>query len=290
MTTLSTGSEVKLDLSQAAIDFLQFVEKNKSKLAHFTIGQNKLNFYGILDVMATHSELIKFSLDIYADSPQPYPLLTFGVVLERPMTLLWLELNGVPELRLDNHNLPIIEWLHMYRIMSYLGMDLKIYPVTNVLRNFIDSGEDEKLDKKNQDTMVRILNSAFDSGIVHDAGLSMSLFQKINKNYPDIAKEIKYIPVYVNDKFVSYTSRKPVGKYVFISHATKNLHFTDVGTGEYLSYFDDGHWSLSLTIDVWGPDSIKIKYTTYLGRPYLRKTWVRKEPPSAEELFYPVIN
>jgi len=68
------------------------------------------------------SELIKTSLSAFANSKPPYELATFGTVMERPMTLIWLYINDYKLFGTNSH-LTLSVFLHMYRLGAYFGIN-----------------------------------------------------------------------------------------------------------------------------------------------------------------------
>jgi len=197
-----------LKLQQPAVDFLNFPHKEKF-MTEFVIGSNKLKFYGLVPIMTQFSELIKTNVEIFASSPQPHVLASFGSVLKRPMTLLWLEMNNLHELSQD-HDLPLNEYLHMYRLMGYFGMDMMTFPVRKLSYSLWSSSQEEVKQalksEKNEGTLIKIINSGFKTGILGNP--SDPLLEDLVTDYPELAKKIDYIPVFLNDKYATYADRK----------------------------------------------------------------------------------
>lgn len=237
-----------------------------SKNLEFIIGSNKLRYFGKPDVMAKHSDLIKDSLEIYANSTPPYPLATFAVVLQIPMTILWQDMNDMAWLGSQQYTLSLLEWLHMYRLMAYFGMDLKKYPTANMLNNFINSKEEEKkmvADTKNQETLIRIINDAFNTQVVPGSDM---LFQKLYKDYPDIATKINYVPVYVNDQYNTYAERKALEDKNNFSKSNPGWYIPDNDPHSFRKDSDNKYYLDQIQWDI--SNSVKLRYDV---RPIIRK-------------------
>lgn len=292
-----TSTTQGLNLLEPAVKFLNFPHKEKF-MSSFVIGNNPsktgslvtrgLKFYGLIPIMTQYSELIKSSLDVYASSQQPYPLLTFGTVLERPMTLVWLELNDFPEIS-RNEDLNLEEWLHLYRLMGYFGMDTNGFNTARVVLNFLkNSSEDNKKvlsDEKNRDTFTKLLNKELSGGYVGPLQ-AKQLFDKLTKDSSEISKELRFIPVYVNDKIITYADRKSDGKT--LGRVNWAWYGESPGTFSRTSY--DGLEDYVLTVKQWESDVIKLEYklrsagTTYVaGKP------VQKKPPAIENILSPIL-
>lgn len=132
-SSLTGESSTALELPEDVKDFLTSPYR-KDLMIEFSLGSNKLSLYGQPFVMAKYSELIKSSIPNLAGSKPPHPLLTFGVVLERPMSVLWAMMNGYDlktsindeswkEHTLKVKGLTAPELLHMYRLANYFGLD-----------------------------------------------------------------------------------------------------------------------------------------------------------------------
>lgn len=240
------------------------VTSQSAQQAEFTIGNNKLRYFGKPDIMAKHSDLIKSNLEIYANSTSPYPLATFAIVLDKPMTILWRDMNEFSPLGSHQYTLSFLEWLHMYRLMAYFGMDLKKYPTVNMLKDFTESKEEEKKtisDVKNKETLIRILDSAFKDRLFYDRKLSNNLFKKLIKDYPDIAKQINYIPVYIDKKYATYADRKTVGNTeIFEKSNPEWLASRIINTTLYAKNIRSHR--VSLIPLRWGPDKITFSTST----------------------------
>lgn len=141
-----------LSLSPDAYDFLTSPYREKL-LTEFSIGSNKLRFYGQLFVMARTSELIKTGFSKFVESPAPHVLLTHGVVLLRPMTLLWLYYNNY---KVDLGQLSMTELLHMYRLVGYFGFVDS--PLPTISESVIKANP-EKLSDNDRRTLERIMSS-----------------------------------------------------------------------------------------------------------------------------------
>jgi hypothetical protein len=277
MTSLSEESKSsQLELSEGAMRFLNFPYKEQL-MSQFLIGCNKMKLYGQLFTMSENSELIKTSLPALANSPQPYELASFATVLEKPMTLVWLEMNGLAQQgtssptsddempRFDRtKQLTLTEWLHMYRLMSYFGTRLESFNFGAIPLLFIESSSEELSnvlkDSKNVATFITLLNKAFGTVLSSETQriggrkLDDLTFEKLLKEYPDIVKQLNYIPVYIDDKYDTFAERKAT-----IENLEKsNSHFTKSGD----SFIRNLHlFQVRLTPTEWGPDKITFKST-----------------------------
>lgn len=262
-----------LNIPEPAKEFLNFPHKEKF-MSNFIIGSNGLQLYGIVPVMAQHSPLIKSSLDNYANSQQPYPLLTFGVVLERPMTILWFYLNNVANLDRKWY-ISLEEWLHLYRLMDYFQMDLKAYPLDQMLiRYSANSVEDNKKalsDEKNQVTFFKLVNKD-----IIDGEWGNDYMAHFLQKFPsDMLKHLRFIPVYVNDVFKTYADRKFVEEYKNrhnkrLGVSNQDWMWIDDSTGGYFRLIGAADWIKKLYIEAWGPDDIRLKYVSemYPNNPF----------------------
>lgn len=103
--------------SEEANTFLN--DKNSHRfLTQFTIGTNKLIFYGSPAHMRIASNLIGSYIQALAESNPPYELITFMEVMERPFTIIWLNLNGFDVEHLFTR-LNLDEYLQMFDIITY---------------------------------------------------------------------------------------------------------------------------------------------------------------------------
>lgn len=143
-----------LELDEESQNFLTNPARTKL-LIEFSIGSNKLSLYGQPFTMAKNSELIESNITTYANSTPPHPLLTFGVVLERPMTMLWLYLNEFPH---DFSQLSLLEMLHMYRLCDYLGVG-DIFDITKSILRKLKYNKDV-LSDSDKKTITRILTTS----------------------------------------------------------------------------------------------------------------------------------
>lgn len=162
MTSLveEKAPQTGLILTDASKEFLNSPYKEVFA-TEFSVGSNKLQFYGQPLIMSKYCELIKTSLPALARSKPPHELLTMGVVLERPMTLLWLYLNGYEQYIIPDQPLSLTEALHLYRLCNYFGVNLKsgfIISVADfVLQRIAANVINEELDENNRNTLNNIL-------------------------------------------------------------------------------------------------------------------------------------
>lgn len=144
-----------LELSDEAKEFLTSPYRAKL-LTEFSIGSNKLQLFGSPLIMAQYSELIKTTIPSIAESPAPHALLTHGVVLERPMTALWLEYNGYyVNLRQFSMN----ELLHMYRLAGYFGFTKDLIEAISINVMVTQPEPGKKLSENDIKTLDRIITS-----------------------------------------------------------------------------------------------------------------------------------
>lgn len=273
LSEANSASAETLNLDQASVDFLNFPHKEKF-LSEFVIGSNKLKLYGCVPIMSKQSELIKTNAEIYGNSTQPFPLATFAKVLERPMTLIWLWLNGIIfslSKLIPSSGLTPEEWLHMYRLMAYLGMDLDLFITykSSILKDFAQADKsvrDKTLsDKKNVETMLRIIN-LYNVNDKYRVNELLKALPIITESYPDVASKINWIPIYINDKIVTYANRKVLEDISILERQLLSM-----GWRQQLNTFSSGGGTL--IIKSVGPDSIKLHYVyqepkgLYLGPP-----------------------
>lgn len=138
-------------------------------MTQFLLGSNKLEFYGQLFTMAKYSKFFKENISTFGTDNPPYSLLTNGAVLERPMTLLWLEINGYPNQASPNlASLSMTELLHMYRLCGYFFVIEEVYIDQIMIQSIIRFIRGDKDDVKealkisvNQGTLITMLNTLF---------------------------------------------------------------------------------------------------------------------------------
>jgi hypothetical protein len=164
------------------------------------IGSNKITLYGMPLLMARYSELIKTQLTIYANSPEPYPLLTHGVILERPILEVWFYINDVmQDWRHVNglkDNLSLTEMFQLYRLFGYFGIDTSVFNrIATVIINGIGSRianyeeKDRKAIGENKDTIVKLVNGLWEQGV------GSSTMQSLINNLPDVLDRLNVIPL-----------------------------------------------------------------------------------------------
>jgi len=190
-----TSEQTSLPLSPEAQDFLTSPYR-EALMTPFLIGSNKLLLYGQPFLMAGYSTLIKSVIPEVATSKPPHELLTFGLVLERPITALWLYLNGYMYMyRMEF--LDLFELLHMYRICNYFGMEASALSVLSqiTISKLADANTkqiDMILDENNKKSMESVLASSIGKDI-SSLSLSKSLGLYKSISYSNIG--IQYVPV-----------------------------------------------------------------------------------------------
>ena len=106
----------------------------------------------------------------------------------------------------------------------------------------------------------------------------MSLFQKINKNYPDIAKEIKYIPVYVDEQYKTYAERKALSDEKAFIASNPRWFYRDRTFIRLAPNYEQ-----ILNVEVWDPNRyLKFKYSTRA-----RVLHIRRHPEGGREAVPP---
>lgn len=296
---LETSPEA-LKLGEKGKKFLEAPHKDVFMIP-FLVGRNKLNFYGYPLVMADNSELIKSSLDPLAASKPPYELVTNAIVLERPMTLMWLWMHGYGGNLMLNPGLKLDEFLHLYRLGNYFGIsDIKGF--TNdiallVAASFYTTPKEDiqKIiaDAKNRETLVRLINyffaniskPSFDFLLTEaerlqrridiSAGKSTTIINpqqvvlmKLYTEFPELAREINYIPVLINDKYATYAERKALANQDNFTKSnprySREVGKIDMSSG-LMKYVESNEFtevsytgpSSRLKLETWGPDIIK---------------------------------
>jgi hypothetical protein len=159
----------------------------------------------------------------------------------------------------------------MYRLINYLGgtgltrfSPYKSYALEDFTR--ADKSARDKLlsDSKNVDTIVRIIN-LYNVNDKHMLKPLLKALAIITESYSDVANKINWIPIYINDKIVTYANRKTTD----LSVLEKQL--LSKGWIENLNMFvrENAH----LIVKSINPDSIKLEYVyeepkvLYLGIP-----------------------
>lgn len=200
-----------LELDKKSTEFLTSPYR-KDFMTEFSIGSNKLSFYGQPFVMSFNSELIHASLPTLASSKPPHVLLNFGVVLEKPMTLLWLYLNGLGD-QVWSGILTTAEMLHLYRLCNYFDVstqnrtekdeitffnNIKAHIMADMIQEDKDKLDDLRndIDKKTIEAVIRDFFETKDQeGLVHkmaDFGVFSLSNLRQNMIYLDIG--LSYLP------------------------------------------------------------------------------------------------
>lgn len=202
------------EYSQSKIDEYFNSPLYRKFLTEFTIGHNKLKFYGAPLIMMQYSELIK---TVISKDP-PYVLATHGVIYEKPMTLLWIGMNDIlPPDRylfqvLKEGYLNLEEYLQLGRLFNYF--DIKPSRFTELYLDSLDAmlemstSEDEKVIKTHK---AQILKMAQQIIKIYDQGPANIrvgfLFNALLSKAPEVIDELKVLPMYdENKKYVGLTS------------------------------------------------------------------------------------
>jgi len=203
-------------------------------LTEFTIGHNKLKFYGLPLSMRKHSELIK---TILTKDP-PYFLATHGTIYEKTMTLLWIEMNDVAPADsylsqvLGAGNLNLEEYLQIGRLINYF--DIQQSGFTNLyLQNLstmldMSTAEDKKVIEVRKAQLVEMINTIIE---IYEGSITKvivgSLFNSLLNKAPELIDELKVIPIYDQDnKYIGVTLKVnvhvPYG-YQFVSEEKRMI-------------------------------------------------------------------
>lgn len=172
MTDLKESGD-RLNLDEACKEFLESPHRDKL-LTEFSLGSDKqrMQLYGSPIIMAKYSELIRTSINSIVASKPPHELFNFDSVLERPMTLLWLYLNGLIQRghKLDIYamsyidQLNLLELVHLYRLCDYFGVDkeLQAHIGGNILSKLTTAMESDVKDLGN-DGDKKVLSAVFNA-------------------------------------------------------------------------------------------------------------------------------
>lgn len=304
MTSLSTpekkaeGLEPSsgLVLSEKSKKFLNSPFRDKF-MTPFIIGSNKLKFYGQMFAMSEHSKFFEDSISIFAESDPPYELFSYGVVLERPMTLLWLYMNDLKE-DMSKMDLSLTELLHMYRLCNYFGITFtreeqeneEDYITNNILipslsKFIFDKDEEAFKSELNQSTLIAMINEFFKNIIekgfasrklltdvqVENIGAQISslrqrsikshvlsnIFNRL-KQYPEIGKAVNYIPVVLDDKSQTYAERKALDNKESLGKLNGDWKMISDGVFEGSGMGVYSEIDTDLKVVGWGPDVIEL--------------------------------
>jgi len=284
-----------LVLDEGSREFLENPYR-EAFMTEFLLGSNKLKFYGIVLIMSKYSELIKTSLANLAASKPPYELLTFGTVLERPMTLIWLYINDYEMFGLNPH-LTLGEFLHMYRLAAYFGIGTETLSrimsptIAAFTRTSLEERNKTLEDAKNKDTLIRMLNQFFKvntgenwyqdwESLLNEDVKKLSaeretplnltelrrfaitnLFLRIDE-HPDIAKSIDYIPVYVNKIYIpTFAERKALINPNSLGKLNPEWKAEPYVFDKTAFKKTVGPAAMTLVPDFWGPDNIVFTLT-----------------------------
>jgi len=205
-------------LGTQAKDFLTNT-RNRKFMTEFEVGANKLKFWGLPITMAQKSGVIESI--IFKDPP--YVLMVFGVVYEKPMTLVWLGLNDQVDWEsgdfdevLTNH-LNLEEYLQIGRIANYLNLKRSAFTITYeialgpILRkinlDFSNFESNKKIVIQRKDQIVKMVNSMIQE--IRPGGRSKGYIDEvveivdiIYKIFPEIVDKITDIPIYDQDNVI----------------------------------------------------------------------------------------
>lgn len=183
-------------------------------LTEFTIGANKLKFYGLPLTMLKYSELIKTVIT----KDGPYFLVTHGTVYEKPMTVIWIYLNDVIESNyfdwlydiLNYPNLNLDEYLQLGRLINYFDIRqrsfIKAYETRVGAALEFSTTEDKKVFQTHKVQLGKIIGNAIDKYLEYDT--IKIIFDEIMKKAPELIDELKILPIYdENNEFVQTTDR-----------------------------------------------------------------------------------
>jgi len=188
-------------------------------LTEFTIGNNKLKFYGLPLTMMQNSKLIE---TVISKNP-PYELLTFGAVYEKPMTLLWIAINELiaPSQNddfywlfevLEAGNLSLEEYLQLGRLINYFDLDEtnsfgSMYSGEISMMLNKSTSEDKKVIEAHKTQVLKLINDFiehFEPGPIDDLGIR-DIFTVLLNRTPELLDELKLLPIYDEDnKFVGF--------------------------------------------------------------------------------------
>ena len=177
--------------------------------------------------------------------------------------------------------LNLAEILHFYRLLGYFGMEINNETIAAALvvlvRTPLDEAKKVLTDKRNEDTLIRLVNYLFDKTLPNDImeevsmmiqqynkekpqyiDYSKTILMRLHDNFPEIAKKVNYIPVLINDTYATYAERKAITDSEMFIRNNKSWQMSSTGalTRKINDYYND-----TLTTEVWGPDIIKFKYT-----------------------------
>jgi len=254
----------------------------------FLLGSNRFGIYGQFFTMATRSTFFMEIMDILGKASPPHAIFGSDVILERPITLLWLYMNGYDDPFINNLSiLSLAELLHMQRLFDYFiikdddyytkimnSILTKIYytdaeiiratiktrvdkdSLISMLNRFIknaDQNSDWKSllsEKQREDIMKSSTDKKKTLADIERIGV-MQLFTKMTK-VPEILKEIDYIIVLCRDIGVNYAERKALMNPDSLGRL--NPDWKKVWNG--FKKLVDGFWA-TLIPKTWGPDFIR---------------------------------
>lgn len=258
----------RLDLTEDENKFLTDPYRSNF-MTEFLIGSNKLKFYGYPLIMAKHSKFIESAIPILAANKPPYELFNFGQALEAPVTLIWLELNGFKTFERISETSTFVslrEWLQAYRLVGYLGIDNDNAILVDAFYHFWGDLVNDELDeikevlenKTDRDTIVKIINRWLHNGNSYDG---RELFISLQKHFPDLLKELNYIPVKIGNLYANYANRAVINDPELFFKHNPGL----VKQGDKFIFTAKGGQIIEFTIDRWGSDDINFNYSSPSG-------------------------
>lgn len=330
MTDIKSLSEPEpskqLILSEAAGNFLNSPYKEKF-MTEFLIGSNKIKLYGNPIVMAERSELMKASLPKL--SQPPYQFAEFGKILERPMTLLWLYMNGYGEFSAKNQ-LTLEEALHLFRLFGYFDVKTTDMFYALMVLFFLATSDEEAhktlANERNKESLIRIVNYTFKTIMLEAAEIDKkimlmakgqfgsflddeklqeiqqqtkvgkpipgeNIMMKIYNNFPEVAKRLDYIPVFINNKYRTYASRKVISDETSRHNISGNNSWTTSLRDVFTRIVYNGFWRQTLMVENWGPNDIRFRYELSHAVPQVAggPPLLGPPPPLEEGLLSPII-
>lgn len=107
----------KLGLDGRHVEFLE-ADYNPKFLQYFEVGNEKLPMYGSIARMAQESKLVKTLLGL----DPPYMLASNMVVYGGALTLLWLNLNGFPDVGSRIRTLSLPGFFNLFQLINYFDI------------------------------------------------------------------------------------------------------------------------------------------------------------------------
>lgn len=213
---------------------------------------------------------------MFANSKSPHELFNFGYVFERPMTLIWLTMNGFGPFTYmstaADSPLKLREWLQAYRLAGYFGMDKDNTDVLfsksfynflgNVFRGSrLQEIKDVLANKTDKDSLVKIVNTRLAySKPYGQSSIGTELFKGLSEHLPEFLKDINYIPVYINGRYVNYVNRAVLNDINLFFKYNPDWKQEDNKFIYHNDKFrvDLGYMTLTIELKLknWGPDDV----------------------------------